>query len=68
MLVQRLKLLKHLPGCPKGRYFLQDIGGDWFHSMSDKEAIAGKLQDYKLDKRTVLENPKWFKKVSSKNI
>lgn len=63
MICQRIKLLKDMPNCPKGRQFLQDIAGDWFHRITAYEVIKGKFQDYKLSKQTVLDNPDWFKKM-----
>jgi hypothetical protein len=52
-------LQKDLPNCPKGRIFIKDYKGDYIHSMTDEEAIEGKLQDYKFNKETI-ENKEWF--------
>lgn len=57
---EKLYLTKDLPGCPKGRMFLENIYGDFFHSMTDDEAIEGKLKAYFFTKQEVLDNPTWF--------
>jgi hypothetical protein len=58
-----LLLLKSLPNCPKGRIFEIDISGDYFHSMTDEEAISGKYKFYIFTKKEIKENSKWFKKI-----
>ena len=55
-----LVLAKSLPNCPKGRLFKEDISGNFFHSMTDKEYIKGKLKDYRFTKKEVKKNKKWF--------
>lgn len=51
---------KDLPSCPKGRKFIPNINGDYFLSMTDDEAIEGKLKLYKFTKEEVESNPDWF--------
>jgi hypothetical protein len=41
---KKIVLMKNLPNCPKGRVFKEDINGDFYHSMTDDEAIEGKLK------------------------
>lgn len=60
---KKILLIKNLPNCPKGRIFKEDINGDFFHSISDDEAIEGKLKSYKFTKEEVLNNHKWFSNV-----
>ena len=60
-------LLKDLIGCPKGRIFKQDAMGGFFHSMSDQEAIEGKLKMYLFKKDEVINNPEWFRKYNPSN-
>lgn len=61
---KKVVLLKNLPNCPKGRIFKEDIAGDFFHSMTDKEAIEGKLKSYTFTKEEVKKNiPKWFSNI-----
>ena len=55
-----LVLVKSLPNCPKGRLFKEDISGNFFHSMTDKEVIKGKFKLYKFTKKEVKKNKKWF--------
>jgi len=57
---KQIVLLKDLPKCPKGRVFKEDISGDFFHSMSDDEAISKKFKNYKFTKLEVENNPDWF--------
>jgi hypothetical protein len=57
---KKIVLMKNLPNCPKGRIFKEDINGDFFHSMTDDEAIKGKLKPYKFTKNEVESNPDWF--------
>ncbi|WP_291726162.1 hypothetical protein [Bernardetia sp.] len=59
----KIILNKDLPNCPKGRVFKQNINGDYFHSMTDKEAIEGSLKMYKFTKEEVKNNPEWFSKI-----
>lgn len=68
MICKRIKLLKDLPGCPKGRYFLQDVEGGWFTEMTTDEYISGKFQHYHIENKTVINNTDWFKKCKSKKI
>ena len=60
---KKIVLMKNLPNCPKGRIFKEDINGDFFHSMTDDEAIEGKLKSYKFTKEEVSNNRKWFSNV-----
>jgi hypothetical protein len=60
---KKIVLMKNLPNCPKGRIFKQDINGDFFHSMTDDEAIEGKLKSYKFTKEEIANNRKWFSNV-----
>ena len=57
---KKVVLMKNLPNCPKGRIFKEDINGDFFHSITDDEAIEGKLKSYKFKKEEVANNSKWF--------
>lgn len=59
---KQITLLKDLPSCPKGRIFISDINGDYFHSMTDKEYLEGNLKSYKYTKEEMNLNPKWFSK------
>jgi hypothetical protein len=56
--MKRLKI--SLPNCPKGRLFKETIDGDFFHSMTDEEAISGNFKFYKFTKKEIDENPEWF--------
>lgn len=67
-LLPQVKLLKDLPNCPKGRIFMQNMGGTWFNRMTDEEHIENKFQRYILDNKTILDNPAWFKKVKPAKI
>lgn len=60
---KKIVLMKNLPNCPKGRIFKEDINGDFFHSITDDEAIEGKLKLYKFTKEEVANNRKWFSNV-----
>lgn len=53
-------LKKSMPGCPAGRLFKQNSGGEYFHSMTDDEAVSGELVDYRLPRNVVEYNPDWF--------
>jgi hypothetical protein len=57
---QHLILQKDLPNCPKGRIFKEDVSGNFFHSMTDEEAIGGNLKSYTFTKEEVADNPEWF--------
>lgn len=61
---KKVVLMKNLPNCPKGRVFKEDINGDFFHSMTDNEAIIGKLKAYKFTKEEVSANRKWFLSIA----
>lgn len=61
---RKFVLMKDLPGCPKGRIFKEDVAGNYFHSMTDEEAISGELQSYKYSKDAVIGNGMWFKEIS----
>lgn len=60
--VEAIKLLKDLPGCPKGRFFYPDMNGDYYHFRTDQECIdpKRKLLHYHFDKDFVAKNPSWF--------
>lgn len=61
MISNRKIELKHdLPNCPAGRFFKEDINGDWFHSMTDDEYMLGKYKFYKFTKDEILNNSYWF--------
>lgn len=62
---KELVLAIDLPSCPKGRVFKEDIEGNFYHSMTDDEAIEGKLKSYKFTKKEVLDNPQWFREVKN---
>jgi hypothetical protein len=62
--MKQYKLLKPLPGCPIGRIFKQDLGGNYFHSMTDEEAIHGNLKMYNFTKDEVEGNPDFFEKLT----
>ncbi len=59
---RHIKLMKDLPNCPKGRIFSETIHGNFFHSMTDDEAIEDILKAYHFTKEEVKNNPKWFSK------
>lgn len=56
----KLILLKDLPNCPKGQIFIEDIAGDFFLSITDEDAINGKIKQYTFTKEEVLMNRDWF--------
>jgi len=58
--MKTLILLKDLPNCPAGRIFKEDINGNFFLSMTDNEAIEGKLKLYKFTEEEVKNNNDWF--------
>jgi len=60
---KKFKLLKDLPNCPKGRIFKENINGDYFHSMTDEEAINGILKNYDFSKEEVNNNTDWFLQI-----
>ena len=60
---RKLKLLKDLPSCPKGRIFKENVNGDYFHSMTDEERIYGNLKGYIFTKEEISENKEWFKAI-----
>jgi len=53
-------LLQDLPNCPKQRLFKEDVSGNFFHSMTDEEALNGNLKSYSFTKKEIEENPEWF--------
>jgi hypothetical protein len=59
----KIVLMKNLPNCPKGRIFKEDINGNFNLSMTDNEAIEGKLKPYKFTKKEVINNSKWFSNI-----
>jgi hypothetical protein len=56
---KQFRNIKELPGCPIGRIFKQDVSGDYYHSMSDDEAINGEFQTYEFP-LDIMENTQWF--------
>jgi hypothetical protein len=61
-----LLLLKDLPNCKKGRFFKEDIDGDFFHSMTDEEVMAGELKGYNFTREEVFTNMEYFKVIDKK--
>lgn len=57
--MKRYVLLIDLPKCPKGRFFHETIAGDFFHSMTDKEAISKKYKHYDFTKEEI-KDKKFF--------
>ena len=56
---KQFRNIKELPGCPIGRIFKEDVDGDYYHSMSDDEAIGGEFYPYKFPS-DIMENTEWF--------
>lgn len=56
---KKFRNIKELPGCPIGRIFKKNDYGDYYHSMTDDEAIGGDFYPYKFPSNMV-ENSKWF--------
>lgn len=62
-------LRKGLPNCPKGRIFKSTVDGQHFyHFMTDKEVISGRLKAYSFTKDEVRLNPAWFKMTTELKI
>lgn len=57
-------LEKDLPGCPKGRKFLEDIDGNYCLSITYDEHIEGEIKIYKFTKSEIESNPDWFRERS----
>jgi hypothetical protein len=66
--MKKYRLLKPLPGCPSGRIFKQDLGGDYFHSMTDEEAIHSNFKMYVFTKYEVEGNPDFFEEFDGENF
>ena len=66
-LIPRLKLLIDFPDSPKGAYFTQDMVGEWFMEMTDKEFKKRKRKGVYLPK-AILDNPKLFKKLKPRKL
>lgn len=62
--MKKYKLLKPLPECPIGRIFKEDIGGGYYHSITDEEVIRGKLKMYQFTKEEVEGNPDFFEELT----
>ena len=60
---KKLKLRKDLPSCPAGRIFRENVSGDFFHSMTDKEIIETDLKMYTFTAEEVNKNPEWFEEI-----
>lgn len=58
--MNELVLVKDLPGCPKGRIFKEDMHGGYFNSMTDEEAVNGKIKSYVFNKKEMEEYQNWF--------
>jgi hypothetical protein len=61
------RLLKPLPGCPVGRVFKQIGNGEYYHSITDAEALQDGLRMYYFDKNEVEGNPDFFEEMLSDN-
>lgn len=57
---KRFMLVKHLPNCPKGRIFNEDIYGNFYLSRTDDEVIQGIPKYYHFTKEEIQNNPHWF--------
>jgi len=55
--------MKDLPSCLKGRVFKEDTEGNFYHSMTDQEAIDGNLKFYKFTKEEIAKNRDWFSNI-----
>jgi hypothetical protein len=53
-------LKKDLINCSAGRVFKQDVSGNYFHSMTDAEAMSGMFKMYKFTKEEVESHSSWF--------
>lgn len=62
---RKLVLMKNLPGCSIGRIFKEDVNGDFFHSMTDTEAISGNFKIYKFTKEEIANNHGWFEEIKN---
>jgi len=52
---------KALPNCPVGRLFKLTVDGNhYYHSMTDEEAISGKLKAYIFSVKEVVYNSEFF--------
>lgn len=52
---------KALPNCPVGRLFKLTVDGNhYYHSMTDEEAISGKLKAYIFSVKEVTLNSEFF--------
>lgn len=56
---RQFRNIKELPGCPIGRIFKQNTDDDYYHFISDDEAISGEFQPYKFS-LDIMENTQWF--------
>jgi hypothetical protein len=65
--MKQYRLLKPLPGCPIGRIFKEDVDGEYYHSMSDDEAISGKYLMYVFTKKEVETNSDFFEEFNGDN-
>lgn len=65
--MKQYRLLKPLPGCPIGRIFKQDLGGNYFHSMTYEEAVGGNLRMYEFTKEEVEGNTDFFEEFNGDN-
>jgi len=65
--MKQYRLLKPLPGCPIGRIFKEDVDGEYYHSMSDDEAISGKYLMYVFTKKEVEINSDFFEEFNGDN-
>jgi hypothetical protein len=65
--MKQYRLLKPLPGCPIGRIFKEDVDGEYYHSMSDDEAISGNYKVYVFTKEEVEGNTDFFEEFNGDN-
>jgi hypothetical protein len=65
--MKQYRLLKPLPECPIGRIFKENVGGDYYHSMSDGEAIGGNYKMYVFTKEEVETNSDFFEEFNGDN-
>jgi hypothetical protein len=56
------KLRKPLPGCPKGRVFIETPIGSIFHSISDVEVLSGEYQPYTFLPSFITDD--WFELIT----